>query len=687
MAIMNKLKRRAKALMGDKDSQVLLQWKDRYKKACHAYDPILAEMELREKLYDGTKEIYADNGRKAKKDATNVRNIVFELIESQVDSNIPHPKVCALEEADEVLATAIENSLRNDTDRLPFEYLNDEQERTVPIQGGSYFYVQWDSRLHTHTTTGDIKVVLLHPKQVVPQDGVTDLDSCDYVFIRLPQTKEYIKERYGVDVQNEGEDTPEAGYAYENGQQKVDTKVTQVIAYYRGEHGHIGRVSWVNDVLLEHVENFMQRRVEQCTKCGAPRIDGAKNCICGSKSWKTVVQDYEELDEDIALPNGAVIPAYSPVYENGAPVLDEQGMAVMEKTRIPYYTPSRFPLVLRKNVSVFGKLLGDSDVDKIRDPQELIKKLGTKIEEKLLKGGSAITLPKGVSFRRDDGEFKTIEVRSPSDTDAIKVMTLQPNISYDSAEKDKAYYEAKSTLGITDSFQGKSDKTATSGVAKQIAAAQSAGRLESKRTMKNAAYAWLYEMMFQYKLAYADEPRPWAAKDNRGHWQYGEFNKYLFLKQDAAGEWYYEDRFTFSCDASGSLANNREAMWQETRMNYQQGAFGDPGSPRARLQFWTLMETLHYPMAAALKAMTEEEVAMQEQQMAMQQQQQQMMMAQQQQAEQQSVALKQRELDIKERKENPETADSLTAGGEGDQQFAYQRVPKGLDEVRNILRG
>lgn len=99
------------------------------------------------------------------------------------------------------------------------------------------------------------------------------------------------------------------------------------------------------------------------------------------------------------------------------------------------------------------------------------------------------------------------------------------------------------------------------------------------------------------------------------------------------------------------------------------------------------METLHYPMAAALKAMTEEEVAMQEQQMAMQQQQQQMMLAQQQQAEQQSVALKQRELDIKEKQTNPETADSLTAGGEGEQQFAYQRVPKGLDEVRNILRG
>ena len=50
-------------------------------------------------------------------------------------------------------------------------------------------------------------------------------------------------------------------------------------------------------------------------------------------------------------------------------------------------------------------------------------------------------------------------------------------------------------------------------------------------------------------------------------------------------------------DESGSLGSNREAMWQETRMNFQQGAFGPVGSREALLLFWEVMQTLQYPRA------------------------------------------------------------------------------------------
>ena len=67
-----------------------------------------------------------------------VQNICFELIESQVDTTIPSPKVTAKNKEDEDLAKIIEDMLRDEMDRLPMETINDMMERTVPIQGGAF---------------------------------------------------------------------------------------------------------------------------------------------------------------------------------------------------------------------------------------------------------------------------------------------------------------------------------------------------------------------------------------------------------------------------------------------------------------------------------------------------------------------------------------------------------------------
>ena len=209
----------------------------------------------------------------------------------------------------------------------------------------------------------------------------------------------------------------------------------------------------------------------------------------------------------------------------------------------------------------------------------------------------------------------------------IDVYDLQGNVEQDMVYLSQVYEEARQIIGITDSFQGRTDRTATSGKAKEFAAAQSAGRLESKRVMKDAAYAALFEAMFKFKLAYTDEPRPVVSNDIHGNAQYETFNRYDFLEQDAAGKWCWNDQFLFSCDTSAPLASNREAMWQETRMNLQTGAFGDPAQIQTLILFWTKMELLHYPGAGETRAYLEEELHKQQlqQQMAMQ-----MQMAQQQ---------------------------------------------------------
>ena len=138
--------------------------------------------------------------------------------------------------------------------------------------------------------------------------------------------------------------------------------------------------------------------------------------------------------------------------------------------------------------------------------------------------------------------------------------------------------------------------------------------------MKQAAYAQLFELMFKFWLAYSDEPRPISYKDNEGNTVFEEISRYDFLKQDEDGQFYWDDQFLFSCDTSAPLASNREAMWQETRMNLQTGAFGDPSSTETLILFWSKMEELHYPGAGSTKKYLEERLRREQQQAAQAQQ-------------------------------------------------------------------
>ena len=122
----------------------LKMWQDRLETAREAIMPELNRMGKRESIYDGDPTIYAPDGSVAKKGkATHVRNVGFELIEAQVESDIPSPKVTAIRQEDEWLADIAENLLRNVMDKLPFERINDEGERISPVQGGHGLLVDW----------------------------------------------------------------------------------------------------------------------------------------------------------------------------------------------------------------------------------------------------------------------------------------------------------------------------------------------------------------------------------------------------------------------------------------------------------------------------------------------------------------------------------------------------------------
>lgn len=664
-------------------------WQKRLADSDVAWKAQMTKMDRREHLYSGDRELRALTKGDEGQNAPHIRNIVFENIESQVSSAIPSPKVTPRRKEDEALAAKIEHWLRCELDRLPFETINDQAERTVPIQGGVGFLVAWDNRKRTHDTVGEEEVAFLHPKQFAPQPGIyTGIQDMDWFIVRQPTTKENIRRRYDVNVEDEGEQEPQVrGTGDED---TADDAVTMYIGYAKNDRGGIDRYVWVNDIELEDLENYQARRVPVCAHCGRVRplpgqviqnrqavvetaeqdaveaeqdivaaetrkqiagralamqlaqdvaaglgggletlaaegaaaepedqrlrYDGEGPCPwCGSTNWTTKEQEYEEVTLPIANSSGLVIPG-------AQPEIDENGRSVMRPTKIPFYRPDVFPVVLQKSVSVYGQLLGNSDVDVIEDQQNTTNRMEKKIIDRLVKAGTRITLPAKATLRTDPVDGERWFLDSPADKAMIDVYQFSGDLQYELTYLATVYEEARQILGITDSFQGRTDPTATSGKAKEFSAAQAAGRLESKRTMKQAAYAQLFELMFKFWLAYSDEPRPISYKDNEGNTVYEEISRYDFLKQDKDGQYYWEDQFLFGCDDSAPLASNREAMWQETRMNLQTGAFGDPSSTETLILFWSKMEELHYPGAGETKKYLEKRLQ-QEQQRAAQAQQ------------------------------------------------------------------
>lgn len=589
--------------MQKKEYGKLQHWQERLRENEAAMAAEQANMQRRTELYEGTRYIETSPHKRSKKAAeyaSNVRNIVAELIEAQVDSAVPMPKVTARRKEDEHLAKIAEDYLQNERDRLPFERLNDMDERISPVQGGDIFFVEWDSNRHTHHTRGELCVSILHPRQVIFQHGVNEINDMDYLIINMGMTKKHIMEKWGVDVEKEMESDPES----RGGTSLAEDVVTVHMGYFRNKEGGIGRFVWVNDVILEELEDYQARKKKCCAVCGTDMTEEEVCPACGNRKGEEKNRDVFTLYEDILRSDGSMITRYKETEE--IPAAGEESPMVLPRAReIPYYKPDIYPIVIRKNVSVWGKVLGDSDVDKIADQQNMIKKCDTRVQEKLDMGGSVLTQGEETELEYTDEQLKIVRFKTPAERSLFGVHNLQVDTSYDQMAANDSYEQARRILGITDSFLGRPDRTATSGTAKQIAVAQSAGRLESKRIMKNAMYADLYEVMFKFLLAYSDEPRSVRHKNVDGSTSYSEFNKYDYLAQDAAGEWYWKDDFLFSVDNSSTLTGNREVMWQELRTNLQTGAFGDPKELDTLILFWSMMAKQQYPFAAEIKEQLE----------------------------------------------------------------------------------
>lgn len=585
-------------------------------------DEAFSKLEQHYEQYKGSPKIDGDNAR----DASVVRNITYELTESQITGYIPSVKVDTRMINDRYLRNteAIERLMEVTLDRVGIEELNDIDERYTYIYGGSIWLVEWDESITTHNTVGDVRLTNISPRKFVPQPKIFNIQDMEYCFVEFDTTKEEIMRKYGVPY------TVAEDAANEEGDDE-DT-ATLYVCFYKGESDKICEYVWSGDTELLDIDDFYARKRKVCTKCG--KQEGL--CTCDKPKFKLMSEDYEEIDHDIVVNGEVYIPMESDVIRDGQVVYDtyetqavsqmglpqfdadENGNLVplvqtiqvpkKEPTKLPFYRPNLLPIVIRKNTSQEDSLLGQSDCEFIRPQQQAINKIESRIMEKLLKAGVIPTVPDDYVGVITDGVFDRAIKLKPGQENLFGRIDLQVSIQGDITESERLYDHAKRILGISDSFQGQHDASASSGVAKQIQVNQSSGRLESKRRMKNHAYACLYEIIFQLYLAYADEPRPVTYKDAIGKVHNTEFNRYAFIERDEAGEYYYNDQYLFGADNASDVEQYRQYLWEKNLSHYSSGAFGDPASPETRLTYWRQMERAHYPFAHAMVEEIEEQM-------------------------------------------------------------------------------
>jgi len=608
----------------------LKEWQDKFTRAKSYIN--LQAFDDRELLYHGTHNVdkYINSRQAAIKKADNVRNIVYEMIESQIDTSIPQPAVKSKRRGYEFAARMLEESLRNDLYELSMHRIHDENERLTPIQGVTYVQVMWNPE------TEKLELKNIHPKQLIPQPGVWQLQEMDYFFVLTSVTHTYIKRRYNVDLEGEYEEYPHMNSLdYDTHTRNnlsgtvVEDKVTEIVCWYRDEEGDICRFVWANDQVLEDLPKYYHRRMAVCQHCGQANPQNDEQCrLCGTTKLKKQTMEHEV----ILLPESLTPIVYKKQRKivqidpaTGRKVAVDQEEDIVEERvlnpgePIPYYSPKKYPIAVRINTPKSFSVGGQSDVDIIRDQADSIKKLISKAMQKTIRAGSVLKMPRTLKYdiTSDDNQVLRGEVH---ELNAVHAIALQPDISQDLALAENQYVTIQSTLGINDSWQGKHDASAKSGVAKHKQIQQAAGRLSSKILNKHDFYRQLYEIMFEFKLAFYDEIQPYLTRNDTGEDDWGDFDNHEFLYRDKHDKWAYNTDFLITADAGQGIPSDK--MWLFEQVNMQAGA-----QLIDLIQYWTILEQLHFPHASMIlqqhkaRQKATEEQAMQQQAMIQQQQQ------------------------------------------------------------------
>ena len=534
------------------------------------------------RAYLGTLNALKEDGSgESTRRSRQLRKMVYEIVESKVDNGIPMPKIQARYKSDLPLVNITENYLKFEVDRILTKFNNDRSERATYIDGTGWYKVWWDSLDNTHERSGNTKIDFCTVDQIVPQPGVIDYKQLEYIFEIKELSLSRIYDLYGRII------TPS----------KATNTIEVISCYYLNENRVVGLFSWAqhSQQVICNEKDWQIRKLRTCKTCHTinPVGDYCRNC--GHTKFS-----YENATEEILENN--LEEMYNP-YEVGETTNEDEKDKFEKRnfldagTTIPFYQLKQLPFIPRPAISSVNSIYGISEVKIVLEMQDAINKVLTKALDKTLKSGVVVTKPEKMKISDKDDTFKVFGVKTAEEAQMVTSKQIMADTSGDMVIANLLYDSGKLSSGITDSFQGAKDTTATSGKAKQYAALQSAGRIESLRIMKAAAFSGVYELVLKYLLAFSDESRKFVRVLPDGTQKEETWNKYMFLDKDKYGEIYYRDDLHFNSDPASTLSQNRVGMWQETMEKFTMGAFGAPNDPRALKLFWNIMDSLQYPLS------------------------------------------------------------------------------------------
>lgn len=538
------------------------------------------------KAYLGTlNALDRKTGEESDRKSRNLRKMCYELIESKVDNTIPMVSITPRRRIDLDLVDVTENYLKFEMDRMLTEQENDRSERATYIDGTTWYKINWDSLDSTHERSGDLSVEVLLADQVIPEPGCKNYKLMNYIFERSYISVARLYDLYGRLI-----DATEAG-----------SNMVEVISYYyKNDKGVVGRFMYsaASRQVISWDEDWQIRKLRKCVNCGAVNPISEYCYNCAETKFKYENATTEILEEPLMR-------LHNP-YEEGEsddPTNTARAEVFLEAgTEIPYYQVRQLPFVPRPSVSSLDTIYGISEISILLEMQDTVNKILTKMTDKIMKSGSVVTKPSNMKVSDTDDTIKMMNVKTAEEANMVQTKQILADVSQDIASAQLFYESARASSGVTESYQGKIDNTATSGKAKEISAMQSAGRLESLRVMKAAAFAGVYELMFKYLLAFSDETRRFVKILPDGQEEEMMWNKYMFLRKDKHDNLYYVDDFAFSTDPAATLSNNRVQMWQETLQQFTMGTMGNPQDPRTLQLYWQIMDTMRYPLAKLILA-------------------------------------------------------------------------------------
>lgn len=570
------------------EEQILLGlWRLKYYIARDEYNKSRAskkKVEYWRNAYEGRFYALDDEGKPTETLIKPIRKLAYELVESKINSHIPAPKMTPRYHSDLTTVNATEKLITHEMNHMLSEEANDKAEHNVLIDSTTWFKVSWNPFDNTHERSGNPLVTVCPVDTVFPQPGVENYKELEYIFEQTNMTVAQILDLYNREIPS-----------------PTNNDIVPVVnCYFLNEDRCVGKFSWCDEnglVLCNDLEWGMRKRRE-CAECHTVVPIDHVCPVCGSTNIKYFSVKETTLDQDLKYIENPYRTGSTPDISQDENLEDED-KTLPAGTPIPHYLIRQLPFVPYRRVNVPNSIYGMSEVELVLEDQDTINKLLNKAEKKSLSSKTYVTKLKDTRMDTEtDDEVSLLEIDSADDGSAVQVKQVISDIGQEIANAQVLYDTAKSTVGVTNTDQGKEDPTARSGKAKQLQMQASAQRNVGPNVLRNMAYAGVYELIFKNLLAYCDEDRRFVSLLPDGTQSEQVWSRYMFLERDDNGELYYRDDFAWSVDTATEITQDRAAMWQLIDNDFLNGTMGTSIDPnRALIMYWQMKDQMGYPLA------------------------------------------------------------------------------------------